>query len=371
MTFVAASKGLRPLAATLRRARFVVAIGAIWFACTATSAAQNPKRLYQPWYQRFIPQRCCREYWVVNARQVSDCESLQNGFERLTYWKYDDVKGWIQYRREQFVAAMDPSLPTTFFIHGSFLNHKWAVRSGWRCYRRIGGCAPGFRLVLWSWPAERIRRMNAIDNFRAKMVRSERQGYYLAALIDQLDPDLPLSLAGHSIGCRTACAALDGLACGEVAGEPLPAPSFTCHRPIQACLLAPAFDPRYLWPKGRYSYALSQLDRLLVVYNPDDRMMRLYSRFISPWVLGRCGMPEPERLGVNQQKLVQVCSQNWVGHDHRFSRYANSRKGRFWLQRYFFYQDASTGIQVTSDRRSSNSRGVFTRFWPDSQRAFN
>jgi len=344
MTSVAASMGLTPLAATVRMARIIVTIGVTWFAFAATSAAQSYDTVFGRWCRTVVPQRCCREYWVVNARQAPHCEGLESGFERLTYWKYDDARGWFRYSREEFVAAMDPSLPTTFFVHGSFLNHKWAVRCGWRCYRGIGNDVPAFRLVLWSWPAEHIPRMNAIDNFRVKMVWSERQGYYLAALIDQLDPKLPLSLTGHSIGCRTACAALEGLASGEVAGEPLPPPCFTGHRPIQACFLVPAFDPRFLWPEGRYSNAWSQLDRLLVVYNPDDRMMGIHTRRISPWVLGRYGMPEPERLGENRHKLVEVSSQSWVHHAHRFSRYANSRKGRFWMQRYFFYQDAGNGL---------------------------
>jgi hypothetical protein len=349
MTSGAASMGLPPLAATLRMARVAVNIVVIWLTFTATSVAQHAEMGLEPWYQRLTPEICCREYWVVNARYASPCDSLESGFDQLTYWKSEDAGGWREYSRDEFVEAMDPSLPTTFFVHGSFLNHKWAVRCGWRCYREIGSGVPAFRLVLWSWPAERIPHMDAIENFYVKMEWSERQGYYLAALIDQLDPDLPLSLTGHSIGCRTACAALDGLACGEVAGEPLPPASYTGRRPIQACFLVPAFDPRYLWPKGKYSYALSQLDRLLVVYNPEDRMMGLHSRHISPWVLGWHGMPEPERLGKDQHKLKEVSSEEWVGNDHRFSVYAHTKEGRSWMQRYFFYQDAKTELQVADD----------------------
>ncbi|HUY32102.1 MAG TPA: hypothetical protein VMV69_04920 [Pirellulales bacterium] len=340
MTTVAASMDPSAVAGSMRLARTLAAVAVVWLACTASGAAQRAETVYGPWSSRVESQPCRREYWVVNTRQAPACDDLENGFDRLTYSKYDDARGWLRYRREEFVAAMDASLPTTFFVHGSFLNHKWAVRCGWRYYHGVGNGVPAFRLVLWSWPAERIPHRNALDNFRVKMARSERQGYYLAALINQLDPAVPLSLTGHSIGCRSVCAALEGLASGEVAGAPLPPPSFTGRRAIQAGLLVPAFDPRYLWPGGRYGDALSQVDRLLVVYNPRDRMMGVHSRRISPWVLGRYGMPEPQRLGENQYKLLQVSSQNWVGHAHRFSRYANSKNGTSWMRRYFFYQGA-------------------------------
>jgi hypothetical protein len=237
---------------------------------------------------------------------------------------------------------MDSSVPTTFFVHGSFLDHKGAVRAGWRFYHEFLGEVGAFRLVLWSWPAERIPGMNAVDNLRVKMGGSEKQGYYLAALIEQLDRELPLSLVGHSLGGRSICAALEGLASGEVSGEALP-PGVTGalgqagdRRAIRAGLLVPAFDPRFLWPGGRYGNALSQVDGILVVFNPRDRLLRAHARVISPWLLGRNGMAQPERLGENRHKLVEVNSQGWVHHGHIFIRYAKSPQAVDWLRRYVF-----------------------------------
>jgi hypothetical protein len=230
---------------------------------------------------------------------------------------------------------MDPKVPTTFFVHGSFLKHKGAIEAGWRFYRQLDGSIGPFRLVLWSWPAERIRHMSPIENYRVKAVRSEKQGVYLAALIERLDPDLPLGLVGQSLGCRTICAALEGLASGEVAGEALPPRGLTVPRHIRAGLLVPAFDPRYLWSSGRYGHALSQVDRMLIAYNPNDRLLRAYSRRISPQVLGRDGI-DPSRLGDDRQKLVQVNSSSWVGRAHRLSRYTKSDESLAWLRRYVF-----------------------------------
>jgi hypothetical protein len=282
--------------------------------------------------------RCpCSECWIVNARQAPACDDLVNGFDRLTYWKYEGRRGSTRFSREEFIAAMDPSLPTLIYIHGSFLDHKGAVHSGWKFFRQLGAAAPPFRLVVWSWPAERIPRMNARDNFRVKMVRSEKQGYYLAALVDQIDPDVPLSLLGHSLGCRTVCAGLEGLAGREVAGVRLSPPKCTSRPPIPAVLLVPAFDPRYLWPEGRYGLALDQSEQLLIVYNPHDRLLGAHARVISPWVLGRNGMPQPERLGENGLKLLEVNSQSWIHHGHIFSRYARSPQALAWIRRYLFW----------------------------------
>jgi hypothetical protein len=327
-------------AATLRFARALEFMALFWLA--NATVVQGAGGTFGPFQACMVPRRCCREYWIVNTRQAPVCDDLENGFDRINYWKYDNFRGWIRYSREEFVAAMDPSLPTTFFVHGSFLSDKGAVTCGCHFYDGLGRDVPAFRLVLWSWPAERIRGMNAVDNFRVKMVRSEKQGVYLASLIGLLDPGVPLSLTGHSIGCRTVCAALEGLASGEIAGEVLPPPIFTGPRVIQAGLLVPSFDPRYLWQAGRYGNALSQVESMLVAYNPHDRLLRAYARVISPWALGLNGMPQPERLGENQHKLVEVSSRPWVHSVHRFSRYARSRKGHSWMRRYFFYEQPPT-----------------------------
>jgi hypothetical protein len=323
------------------------AAGVVVWLAAAAAAAQVGCPDYGPLRDKLVPRCHCREYWIVNTRQAPTCDDLPNGFERLTYSKFDGDRGWIGYRREEFVAAMDPSVPTTFFVHGSFLDHKGAVRAGWRFYHEFDSDAGADRLVLWSWPAERIPGMNAVNNLLVKMVRSEKQGYYLAALVEQLDPALPLSLVGHSLGGRTICAALEGLASGEVSGAALPPPSSTAasvhtgdHRAIRVGLLVPAFDPRYLWPGGRYGNALSQVDRVLIAYNPRDRLLAAHARIVSPWILGRNGMPQPERLGENRHKLVEVNSQGWVHHGHIFVRYAKSPQAIDWLRRYVFHTEA-------------------------------
>jgi hypothetical protein len=303
----------------------LVALALFWLASNHRAAVAHPSNGPH-----------CGEYWIVNTREVPTCDDLAVGFERLIYTKFDAARGWLRASREEFVAAMDPSVPTTFFVHGSFLKHKGAIEAGWQFYRQIDGAVGPFRLVVWSWPAERIRHMNAVDNFRVKAVRSEKQGYYLAALIERLDPDLQLQLISQSLGGRTVCAALEGLATGEAAGETLPSRAFTPQRHIRAGLLVPSFDPRYLWIGGRYGNALSQVDLMLIAYNPRDRLMRAYTRRISPRVLGQYGIIDPARLGENEPKLVQVNSASWVGRAHRLSRYSKSDATLAWLRRYVF-----------------------------------
>jgi hypothetical protein len=208
-------------------------------------------------------------------------------------------------------------------------------------------------MVLWSWPSQHRWGLGFQGNVLAKARWSESQGFYLAWLIDKINPRTPLSLVGHSFGSRTVAAALHGLATNRMAGYDLGPRNRPEWRPMQAALVAAAMDNRWLWPGWRYGKALEQVDHILVTRNPDDRLLRFYSdRLLPPGVraLGLTGIPEPARL-TEEQRAVALTSVNslWAGTAHRWSRYVNSDQAQRMLRPYFFYENAPTLEEILGD----------------------
>jgi hypothetical protein len=217
----------------------------------------------------------------------------------------------------------------------------------------VGRDVPSYRMVLWSWPSQHRWGLGFRNNVTAKARWSESQGFYLAWLIDKINPRTTLSLVGHSYGSRTVAAALQGLATNRMAGYDLGPRNHSEWRPMQAALVAAAMDNRWLWPGWRYGKALEQVDHILVTRNPDDRLLRFYSdRLLPPGVraLGLTGIPEPARL-TEEQRAVALTSVNslWAGTAHRWSRYVNSDQAQRMLRPYFFYENAPTLEEILGD----------------------
>ena len=122
-------------------------------------------------------------------------------------------------------------MPTVVLIHGYGTNDDWAVRHGNEMYCLMNQQAGGrpFRLVVWSWPADRTVRSRRAD-VQNKVCRSDVEAYYLARLLPGLPRGEPLSLLGYSLGCRTVSGTLQLLAGGTVYGHSLPPAALAAWR---------------------------------------------------------------------------------------------------------------------------------------------
>lgn len=280
--------------------------------------------------------RCVREFWIVNTRCAPACRGLEAGFDQITYSKYEPGRGWVRYPFPEFLAGVDASLPTTIFVHGNLYTHPEAVSAMFQTADIVGRGVPAFRIILWSWDSQFVRGVGLIGSVRAKAARSESQGYYLARLIEQLDPQVSLSLVGHSFGARTVAAALEGLATHRVAGHELPPRTHDDRRSIQVAMLAAAVDNTALLPGRRYGSALTQVDRLLLTVNSRDLALRAFTRFANGGgpVLGLTGLPNIHSLGDQRSKIRVVYSP--LGCKHEIKYYEHSPSIVAAMRPYFF-----------------------------------
>lgn len=283
---------------------------------------------------------CCRrEFWVVNSRCAPTCccTGLCQGVGQLRYQRLlgDEL---VEVSCEQFFAAMDPSLPTTLYVHGNGLDPDKALKAGLRIRDEIGKNAGSHRFVLWSWPAEGEDGLGIIGNLSMKLERCHGQGYYMGWVIDRLHPNVRLSVAGHSYGCRVVCSALQCLAANGVAGCSLEPRQYRGCRRMQAALVAAALDNDSLLPGHEYGLAVTQVNRILIAYNPKDRVLAMYP-LVSPSgnkALGATGIPEPGVFPSQSAKVQTIMTTVFVFKSHRFLRYTNSRRMVAELCPYFF-----------------------------------
>jgi len=307
--------------------RIAVVLSVLLYAATAAAAAGDD----------------AGQFWLISTRCAPVCGRLQDGDERIRFWRRLPDDDWAPAGREEFLDDCKTNLPTTVVVHGNLVVSGCAVDEAAPLYRRIQRLAAGrpYRLVIWSWPSQRVFRSHRQDA-RVKAARSDVQSYYLAECLERVDPKTPVGLIGYSFGARVITGALHLLGGGELAGRTLksqqksnpgtvpifPQGKWDCppresEPRRRALLVAPALDSGWLLPGRRNDLAPAEVEQMLVTKNCCDCVLRWYPLMYcrgGPRALGYAGMPRRGR-SENIELLDVACS---VGRNHDWSCYLAS-----------------------------------------------
>ncbi len=271
------------------------------------------------------------QVWLVDTRCAPGCGDLEAGTAQIRYWRLADTSRCGQWNASDlagFQASADPSLPTVVLVHGYGTDPDSAVQHGNEVRNLLQqvGCGRSFRLVVWSWPADRSSRVvrGIRPDIQMKVCRSDVEAYYLARALTGMPRGEPLSLIGFSLGCRAASGALELLAGGAAGGRVLPPTSLetwrsTGLRPIRVMLLAAAVDCGWFEPSAGGGLAPLAVQQILVTENCGDRVLKYYSRLYGrggPEAVGRVG---PSSSAGGKLEVVDVACD--VGPKHEFERY--------------------------------------------------
>lgn len=195
-------------------------------------------------------------------------------------------------------------------------------------------------MIAISWPADRIGHRQRRD-VQIKAQRSEAHGFYLAWLLDQINPDVPVTLFGDSYGPRMITAALHCLGGGSIQSQRLASRTHPTRKPVRAVLMAAALDSHWLSPGQRHGLALTQVDQMLVTINRADPALRFYPRLYRLVPRGAdalgyggasCG------LGQHAGKIVEWDVRCIVGPTHNWQAYAGSPQLMQQIAPYLFGQ---------------------------------
>ncbi|MBC8357272.1 MAG: alpha/beta hydrolase [Planctomycetes bacterium] len=232
--------------------------------------------------------------------------------------------GWSETSLDDFFASGDSAQPTMIYVHGNQISWNEAIQRAWNLRNSVLGCShlEPIRLVIWSWPSEKVHGF--VRDARVKAARTNGEAHYFAWFLSQLDPATPLSIVGYSFGARVATGALHLLGGGELGGQTLPLVKSAPTRSVRVALIAAALHRHWLRPGGCHEYALSLMDRLLIQYNSCDPVLQRY-RFIEkrgrPSALGYSGVyiDEPLNTRIEQRDVCRI-----VGKSHAEFRYTRS-----------------------------------------------
>jgi hypothetical protein len=249
---------------------------------------------------------CGQQLWLISTREAPRCGDLEAGLAHITYSRFESSGGccsWVPSDRAAFRESGDPSAPTTILVHGNNTNTKWAMKHGWSLWTHMLGCAGNrpFRLVIWSWPADRVSLHNRAD-VQVKLQWCDTESYYLARILPEIKPSTPLALIGFSIGCRGVGGALQLLAGGEAGCyrlSPAAIAAWTqgAPRPIRVAYIAAALDYDWLETGRPEGLAPLAVERIMVSRNGGDRALKYYSRVYrrgGPAAMGYTGPAGPD-----------------------------------------------------------------------------
>ncbi len=241
---------------------------AVCWICTPQLRADGPK----PCWAQPRPQD---QLWLVSDRGLG-CGPAQQQVPKLHYWRFDREQAWVPSTLPELVSSDDREVVTCVFAHGNRISSEEAFTRCWEAYRALVQCADErpIRFIAWSWPSDTVR--GPINDARVKAWRTNPSGYYLAWFLDQLDPEVPLSLWGHSFGARIVTGALHLLGGGAINGLRLGSRTHAERARVQVALVAAALDTDWLVPGHFHGRAMSQTSGLLLVNNGCDMLLKRY-----------------------------------------------------------------------------------------------
>jgi len=261
------------------------------------------------------------EVWVVSSRSLG-CPDNEASPLQLETQQFDlSSHIWNASSLDAFLAASDPAKPTVVWVHGNWKDAGTARAEGLEVYQQLTSGVAGhpIRFVIFSWPANRTRGLR--EDARRKYYRTNSDSYYLAWLVSQIDPKVPVDFVGFSFGAKVVTGALHVLGGGTLAGHALPQP-ITARAPMQAVPICPAVNNYALAIDGSNGQALPVVYRMLALNNGCDRALKHYPAVDPcnrPQALGYTGAVGP--LGENAGKLRQVDLCCAVGKEHYWGAY--------------------------------------------------
>lgn len=277
------------------------------------------------------------QLWLVSTRLLphGPVHSSRRALPEIS--RYERPTAWRPASFDDLNASSDRNLPTVILVHGNDTDDATARSKGLALYQSLAQEAGApLRLILWSWPADYIPGPLRQDA-RIKAERTEADSYYLARFIAALESTGPLRLLAYSLGARVATGALHLLGGGSLDSQNIDVAAYRELPPVRVVLLAAAIDDDWLLPGRRHGRALEMVDRMVVLVNPHDRILRFYRLLGSgSAALGVRGVASPASLGPHRRKFEQLNVNPIVGGQHAWSSYASSPQILGHLKRELF-----------------------------------
>ncbi|MCH7753071.1 MAG: hypothetical protein IH898_13080 [Planctomycetes bacterium] len=286
-----------------------------------------------------VPSAMADEILMMSTRAVGTVCDGKRLSEKLRCQRYEiGDNGRPHWKSMDWRDALQPASPTrtVVYVHGNRIAPGEDRYRGMMVYRSLvaqGRPSQPIRFIIWSWPATTIP--GPIKDMRLKAARTCPVGWQLAWFLDQLPEETPVSLIGYSYGARVASGALHVLGGGRLNGLQLTERLHPQRPPIRVAMIAAAFDADWMLPGRYHGRAISQVEKLVLVTNHRDPVMRLFHFSVDRrriHALGKEGVPHAQSLGKAARRIKPVDMTQEVGRSHLLVDYlaATGKMGVVW-----------------------------------------
>ncbi len=216
-------------------------------------------------------------FWLINTRHLTSrarCVDLeQPGF---AVFRLRPCQPSEHVTIDDYLNAVGQRRSVVVYVHGNRVPAREAIQRGLSIHRKIKCFRSGRSIdwVIWSWPSDKQGIL--IRDARIKASRTDGQGLYLGWLLRRhAEVQAETTLIGYSFGGRIITGSLHAAAGGSLAGRQLPGQPLLGAN-IDAGLVAPAVDSHWLTDRGYHRLATQNLNRLVLLYNCRDAVLKRY-----------------------------------------------------------------------------------------------
>jgi len=263
--------------------------------------------------------------WMISTRHLNCPCGPSLGSTDFRFFRYDPAAGWQTADEARWAQDERLDAVTLVYVHGNRIEPEEASSRGLAAYRALLRNLPDsspVRFVIWSWPSSKVHGPRPRRDAQTKAARTACESYFLATFLNGLETDAQLRLLGYSFGARIVSGALHLAGGGTLGRYHLMELKQRPANSVRVVLQAAAMNNQWWLPGGYHDQSFSQVERLLLLYNPCDPVLRRYPRLdpgCSGQALGYTGLGRPGRLGQDAERLEQanVCCQIGKTHDER------------------------------------------------------
>lgn len=271
---------------------------------------------------------CRAEVWLVSTRCLPhDCERAHADSFEPGVWRHVCPGGWQRATLADLVDGPGAELPATVLVHGNQTTLKDSLREGWKVQRELAGEQGPRRFVVWTWPSDR-KRGRILKDVALKASMANLEAEYFGLFLARLRRPASLAIVGFSLGAKVILGGLHYQAGGERAHRERSVAPPGEAPPTRVVLLAAAIDRDWITRKGRYANALDRIERLVLLVNPHDRVLRWYPYLpggTGGEALGYAGLCGIRHRGEHFDKIVELNVTRMIHRHHAWEFYVGSR----------------------------------------------
>lgn len=269
------------------------------------------------------------DVWIVNSHTPSWTRPSDAEFAKITYSHLADAR-WQPRDAAAFADSLREGVPVVIYVPGYTTTSCDLTSIGMSMIRYYGPDRTA-RTVFWNWPAERVTSGLAQD-IRMKIPVATANAEYLARFIRTLPADTKVSIVAFSFGARVACDAVEKLKDDRPEGLR-----------VRLVLMGAATDWHWLGEKYRHADVPKIAEKILVMYNPEDRALHFYPRLYGggrgPEALGRFGPPRSLILPEFRDRLEAINIYPYVGPKHQTILHLCTPAFRNRVGTYLFFEE--------------------------------